>query len=40
VLRVCWVTFNSDHERVDTVQFFKYAIDWNGQFKIFRYYDD
>lgn len=40
VLRDCWVTFTVDQEQVDTVQFFKYAIDWDGQFKIFRYYDD
>ena len=40
VLRDCWVSFTSDREEMAPVQFFKYAIDWNGQFKIFRYYDD
>jgi hypothetical protein len=40
VLKDCWISFSSDHEEMEPVQFFKYAIDWNGQFKIFRYYDD
>ncbi|MDX1393205.1 MAG: hypothetical protein R3195_02395 [Gemmatimonadota bacterium] len=40
VLRDCWVSFTVDRERVDPVQLFKYVLDWDGQFKIFRYYDD
>lgn len=40
VLRDCRVSFSSDHEEMEPVRFFRYAIDWNGQLKIFRYYDD
>jgi hypothetical protein len=28
-----------DREHVGEEQFFKYVLDWNGQYKIFRYYD-
>ena len=40
VLRDCWVSFTVDREPVDPVQLFRYILDWDGQHKIFRYYDD
>jgi hypothetical protein len=40
VHRDCWVSFTVDREAVPPVQLFKYVLDWEGQFKIFRYYDD
>jgi hypothetical protein len=39
VLKDCWVTYLMDRERAGEEQFFKYVLDWNGQYKIFRYYD-
>ena len=39
VYRDCWVSLMVDRARVETRQLFKYVLDWNGQHKIFRYYD-
>ena len=36
----CRVRLTVDRKEVEPVQFFKYVLDWDGQFKIFRYYDD
>lgn len=40
VLQDCWVSLTVRRQRAEPLQLFKYVIDWNGQFKIFRYYDD
>lgn len=36
----CWVQFSVEGGQPVWQQFFRYALDWQGQYKIFRYYDD
>ncbi len=39
MLKDCWVGFTVDGHPEPPQQLFKYVVDWDGQFKIFRYYD-
>lgn len=39
VLRDCWVSFTLDREEAAPQQFFRYVLDWDGQYKVFRFYD-
>ncbi len=39
VLKDCWVSFTLDREQTAPQQFFRYVLDWGGQFKVFRFYD-
>lgn len=35
----CWVSFAMDGRRLGPQQLFKDVLEWDGQFKIFRYYE-
>lgn len=39
VLKDCWVSFTLDREAAEPQQLFRYVLDWDGQYKVFRFYD-
>jgi len=39
VLKDCWVSFTLDRREAAPQQFFRYVLDWDGQYKVFRFYD-